>query len=126
MLTSIRTAALALVLAAIASAATAQKFDRRLGDPTNYSPVSRELRVSARGLNLSDERDASVFVQRLTAAITRVCDDRREVSAMTVARTRTFQACRSSALRQAFEKISSPTVRRRFVEDHLEVRLALR
>jgi UrcA family protein len=112
MLKRLASAALAIVLtAALADTAAATTLARSPGAPLGYAPVKQQVIVSASGLNLSNPADADLFVQRLSRAINRACDDRPASGpALMVGRSAGFQSCRAGALEEASRVVHAPAV----------------
>jgi len=101
--------ALATILTASGTgAATAQNLQAGAGTPTGYSPVKALILASSRGLDLSSDDGADLFLRRLSLAVDRACADRGPNTAPAA-----FQECRADALVQAQAFVHSPTAKLR-------------
>jgi UrcA family protein len=104
--------ALASILAAtITGAAAAQTLHASPGTPAGYSPVKELMLVSSRGLNLSSDDGADLFMRRLSMAVDRACHDRGQNAAPAA-----FEVCRADAFAQAQTLVRSPLAKRRFAQ----------
>jgi UrcA family protein len=71
--------------------------------------------ASSRGLDLGSEVGATVFLDRLSLAAGRACEERGSPIHM-LARTKGYAACRETALGMAMSQVRSPAVKRRYAE----------
>jgi UrcA family protein len=104
----------AAALSAALAVATPSSADQ-FGKPTNFGPMKVEVIASSRGLNLRSEEGARVFLDRLSLAAARACEERSSPIHM-LARTRGFSSCRQAALALAISQVRSPAVRRQYAE----------
>ena len=116
---------LGAALVSATTAAGAQTLQRGLGEPTNAGPVVREILLARAGLNLTTAADADIFLQRLSAGITRACDAQPGLAAPGEDRAEAFRACREGALRDAIARIHSPMVHRRSAELRLVPQMSM-
>lgn len=84
--------------------------------------------VSSHGLDLTTDAGADQFLERLTSAVDRACDDRANGPTLTLGHTAGFYECRSQALETAMAYVRSPVVKRRYaaMQASDSVRLARR
>jgi UrcA family protein len=99
-----------------AALAPAHACDNPTGRPTNYGPMTVQVLMARRGLNLSNEADAAVFLQRLSMAAANVCDPRARAPLPVVMRGGDVRACQAEALARAMAQVSSPAVKRRYAQ----------
>jgi UrcA family protein len=122
-------AAALIAAAGIAGAAFGGPLDPGPGVPGGHGPVKVMVIVSSHGLDLTSSAGADRFLDRLTAAVNRACNDRpADGQPLMVARTAGFDVCRAQALETAMTYVHSPTVRRRYaaIESRNDLRLAHR
>lgn len=104
--------ALASILAAtVTGAAAAQTLHAAPGTPSGCSPVKALMLASSRGLNLSSDDGADLFLRRLSLAVDRACKDRGRNAAPAA-----FQMCRADALAQTQAFVHSPAAKLRLAK----------
>jgi UrcA family protein len=86
-------------------------------DPSSGGPVTV---IRARGvvyfgdLNIETERDAKIMLQRIERAAKKACGGHPTFSSTTGALDRTFEECRSEAVRRTVKLLGAPMVTRIF------------
>ena len=119
-------AAALIAAVGIAGAAVAGPLDAMPGAPGGHSPVKVLVIVSSHGLDLTSDAGAGKFLDRLTGAVNRACDDRpTDGPALSLGRTSDFYDCRNQALEAAMTYVHSPIVKRRYAANEARGRMRL-
>ena len=81
-------------------------------------PASTTNRFEVRfsDLNLNDEQDARVLLQRIERAAKKACGGHASFSSYTGGLERSFYECRDDAVRRAVEQLAAPVVSRLYRE----------
>jgi UrcA family protein len=127
-MTSMTSTTAAAILAALCAAtpAAAGSLANPTGRPTHYGPMTVQVLVSSRGLDLSSEAGARIFLHRLAQAAERTCNPRANGPALSLIKSPEVRACEARATAQGMAQVSSPLVRRLYAQASSGVRLARR